>query len=127
MNAQPLTSVQNLNQTFKTWIQGGGKSETTAERYSAAIEGKLVDLAKFVKFMGIKSKTLKKNNGFKKFCDTYDTTKQIYEANQKCHQMYRRALMVYADYIENMTSYHSTKLEELQKSAERLGYTLVRK
>jgi predicted HNH restriction endonuclease len=92
---------------FYDWLIVQGRSDKTAKNYTGPISGKLVDHAKRIESPLFDNEQIRSDAQFKVYCDKYDSTKDLYAANKRGNDMYRRALVMYSEY---QTAISATRL-----------------
>ncbi len=84
--------------TFHDWLIAQGKSPKTTKHYTGAIEGRLRGLATHFDNREFSLSDIKTTSAFANICQTFDPTKEIFPLNMRGKDMYRRALVMYAEY-----------------------------
>lgn len=74
---------------------------STVNKYDTAIKGTLAGFIKELIEMGVKSGDVDNRDGFSKICEKTSNGEKIKEADDKGHNMYRRAIVYFLHYYES--------------------------
>lgn len=84
--------------TFHDWLIAQGKSPKTIKHYTGAIDGRLQGMATHFNNGDFSLGDIKTSTAFAETCQMFDPTEQILPLNKRGKDMYRRALVMYAEY-----------------------------
>ncbi|MBD9578630.1 HNH endonuclease [Pseudomonas sp. PDM23] len=86
---------------FHDWLIAQGKSQKTIKHYTGAIDGRLKVLAMHLDNGDFALGDIKSSAAFADICQTFDPTEEILPLNTRGKDMYRRALVMYAEYRDS--------------------------
>lgn len=84
--------------TFHDWLIDQGKSPKTIKHYTGAIDGRLQGMAAHFNNGDFSLGDIKTSAAFADTCQRFDPTEEILPLNTRGKDMYRRALVMYAEY-----------------------------
>ena len=84
---------------FERWLVDNGSTKKTASNYAGAVAGRLKELAKWLQESSFTLSTIDSASNFEKFCKAHDSSNEIVGLNIRGKDMYRRALVWYAQYL----------------------------
>jgi predicted HNH restriction endonuclease len=105
--------------TFQDWLIAQGKSPKTIKHYTGAIDGRLKDLATHIVDGDFALGDIKTGSTFADICQKFDSTEEIFALNTRGKDMYRRALVMYAEYRQGSLSEAAVIQDEFQQSVQK--------
>ena len=84
---------------FYDWLISQGKSPKTAKNYSGPMSGRLSTHAKLIGTLDFDHNELLSDQLFESYCKKNDQTGELYALNRRGKDMYRRALVMYSEYL----------------------------
>jgi 5-methylcytosine-specific restriction endonuclease McrA len=91
--------LPDTGMSFYDWLIDQGRSPKTAKNYSGPMSGKLADHATLIKEPSFDHEQLKSDSQFQNYCVKNDKTGELYALNKRGKDMYRRALVMYSEYV----------------------------
>ncbi|WP_152222758.1 HNH endonuclease [Pseudomonas sp. SCB32] len=104
--------------TFKDWLIAQGKSPKTIQNYTGPIDGRLKDLAMHFDQGDFSLGDIKTSAAFAVICQKFDPTKEILQLNTHGKDMYRRALVMYAEYRQGSQNEAATMQDDFLQSVK---------
>ena len=104
---------------FYEWLIVQGRSPKTAKNYSGPLSGKFSGHTALIEDPQFDHDQLKSDILFKKYCEENDESGDLYQLNKRGKDMYRRALVMYSEYVmssaksEVITSFELRILESI--------------
>ncbi|SEA10929.1 HNH endonuclease [Microbulbifer marinus] len=90
---------------FYDWLIEQGRSPKTAKNYSAPLSGKLSAHAALIEHSSFDHSQLASDARFKAYCEKHDESGYLYELNKRGKDMYRRALVMYSEFVLSCTKH----------------------
>ena len=110
---------------FYDWLLSQGKSPKTARNYSGPMSGRLSTHAKLIGVSGFDHNELLSDQLFESYCRKNDQTGELYDLNRRGKDMYRRALVMYSEYLRasqettaNIFEIFEKKVSEAKKDSQ---------
>ncbi|MEE9103141.1 HNH endonuclease [Pseudomonas nitroreducens] len=108
--------------TFQDWLIAQGKSTKTIKHCTGAIDGRLKDLATHFEKGDFSLDDIKSAAAFADICQKFDPTEEILPLNTRGKDMYRRALVMYAEYqqysLNAAAALQESFLQSVQKALQ---------
>lgn len=104
---------------FYDWLLGQQKSEKTAKNYASAIEGRVAHLAAHLDKGDFTLSEIQSADSFANVCQRFDPSGEILPLNQRGKDMYRRALVMYAEYRQSTQGTASTLQASFESAVEK--------
>lgn len=105
--------------TFHDWLIAQGKSPKTIKHYTGAIDGRLRGMATHFDNGDFLLGDIKTSAAFADTCQTFDPTEEILPLNTRGKDMYRRALVMYAEYRHSSLNEAALVQEDFLQSVQK--------
>lgn len=105
--------------TFQDWLIAQGKSTKTTKHYTGAIDGRLKDLVTHFDNGDFSLGDIKTSATFADVCEKLDPTEEILPLNTRGKDMYRRALVMYAEYRKGSLNEAEVMQDDFQQSVQK--------
>ncbi|SNT40945.1 MULTISPECIES: HNH endonuclease [Pseudomonas] len=105
--------------TFHDWLIAQGKSPKTIKHYTGAIDGRLQGMTAHFNNGDFSLGDIKTSAAFADTCQRFDPTEEILPLNTRGKDMYRRALVMYAEYRQGSQNEAEVLLDLFQRSVQR--------
>lgn len=90
---------------FEEWLEAKGLSKKTTRNYSTALKHKsIVPLLTLISQPTFDARQLSSNPSFENFCRKFDHTGSLFKMNKLGHDMYRCALLKFAEFSKTTTA-----------------------